>query len=217
MERDVVQAREAMVALIRSRGVRNPAVLAAMLRVPRHCFVGEEDRLVAYSDTPLAIGYRQTISQPYIVALMTEALDLQSGSRVLEIGTGAGYQAAVLAEMGVEVHTVEKIPQLYDQARNRLAALGYQVHCHLGDGCQGWAEGAPYAAIIVTAAPLEVPPTLLAQLADRGRLVIPLGPVGGEQTLWKIAREGDDFRWTEMGAVAFVPLMPCGRVDLRLS
>ncbi|HNT76909.1 MAG TPA: protein-L-isoaspartate(D-aspartate) O-methyltransferase [Anaerolineae bacterium] len=198
---------EEMVALIRRRGVRDTLVLDALTRVPRDAFVPETHRCDAYGDYPLPIGYGQTISQPYIVALMTEALSLKSGERVLELGTGSGYQAALLAAMGLDVYTVERIPALYEAARARLDALGYTVHCKLDDGYVGWSEFAPYDGILVTAAPAEVPEPLWAQLAEGGRLVIPVGPPHGYQTLWKFIKHGDRIERVDMGGVAFVPFI----------
>lgn len=199
-----------MVNLIRSRGVRDALVLQAMERVPRHRFVPEAQRAYAYDDHAMSIGCQQTISQPYIVALMTEALDLKHGDRVLEVGTGSGYQAAILAEMGMDVYTIERIPELYAQAKACLDELGYTVHTCLGDGSQGWSEFAPYDGIIVTAAPEEIPSALLEQLTDGGRLVIPVGPRHGYQTLWKIVKHGDDIRKIDLGGVAFVPFIVDG-------
>ncbi len=196
-----------MVNLIRSRGVRDTLILEAMTRVPRHRFVPEAQRAWAYDDHAMSIGCQQTISQPYIVALMTEALDLKAGDRVLEVGTGSGYQAAILAAMGMDVYTIERIPELYEQARACLDELGYAVRARLGDGSQGWPEFAPYDGIIVTAAPEEIPPVLLDQLADGGRLVIPVGPRHGYQTLWKVVKRGDDIRKIDLGGVAFVPFI----------
>ncbi|HOT91300.1 MAG TPA: protein-L-isoaspartate(D-aspartate) O-methyltransferase [Anaerolineae bacterium] len=196
-----------MVELIRARGVRDPLVLEAMARVPRHRFVPESQRAWAYDDHAMSIGCQQTISQPYIVALMTEALDLQPGNRVLEVGTGSGYQTAVLADMGMDVYTIERIPELYTQAKALLEELGYAAHCRLGDGYYGWPEFAPYDGIIVTAAPEETPPALLEQLADGGRLVIPTGPRHGYQTLWKIIKHGDKITKLDLGGVAFVPFI----------
>ncbi len=200
--------REAMVTLIRQRGVRAPEVLAALSRVPRHHFVPPEYQAYAYGDHPLPIGYGQTISQPYIVALMTEALRLPAGGRVLEIGTGSGYQAAILAEMGMEVYSVEKIPELHTRAQQVLESLGYPVHLRLGDGYAGWPEHAPYDGIIVTAAPIEVPPALIAQLKTGGYLVIPVGPRSGFQTLWQIRKTETGLEYRDLGGVAFVPLVP---------
>jgi protein-L-isoaspartate(D-aspartate) O-methyltransferase len=196
-----------MVALIRQRGIRDRRVLDAMATVPRHKFVPEARRSYAYGDHPIPIGHGQTISQPYIVALMSEALALSEGERVLELGTGSGYQAAILAAMGVEVYTVERIPELYETAQARLEALGYTVHCKLADGSDGWSEFAPYDAIIATAAPRRVPQPLFAQLADGGRMVIPVGPPGGYQTLWKFIKQGETLDKVDMGGVAFVPFV----------
>lgn len=197
-----------MVALIRQRGIRDALVLNAMQYVPRHRFVPEELRWEAYGDYPLPIGHGQTISQPYIVALMTEALTLQPGDKVLELGTGSGYQAAILAEMGMEVYTIEIVPALHEAARALLAELGYtNVHCRLGDGNAGWQENAPYAGIIATAAPAAIPSACTEQLAEGGRLVIPVGPRGGYQTLWRITRRGDALHREDLGGVAFVPLV----------
>jgi len=138
---------------------------------------------------------------------MTEALEISPGDRVLEIGTGSGYQAAVLAELGADVYTIERIPALYEEAKIRLQALGYQVHCKQGDGYEGWPEFAPYDGIIVTAAAPEVPSPLLEQLADGGRLVIPLGAGYGYQNLWKIVKEGETLHKMNLGSVAFVPFV----------
>lgn len=198
---------EAMVRIIRSRGVRDKAVLDAMLRVPRHAFVPEAQRASAYDDSALSIGHRQTISQPYIVALMTEALDLRAGDRVLEVGTGSGYQTAILAEMGMDVYTIERVVPLHEAAKVRLAELGYHVHCKVGDGYFGWPEFAPYAGIVVTAAPEEVPPPLIEQLAEGGRLVVPVGSYHGYQTLWKLVKEGGKIHRVNLGGVAFVPFV----------
>lgn len=196
-----------MVRLIRSRGITNPLVLDAFARVPREAFVPEMQREAAYGDHALAIGCQQTISQPYIVALMTDALDLQPGDRVLEVGTGSGYQTAILAEMGMDVYTIERIPELSEPAQVVLESLGYEVHFRLGNGYDGWPEFAPYDGIIVTAAPAEIPPPLIEQLADGGRLVIPVGPPHGYQTLWKIIRRGDEIQKLDLGGVAFVPFI----------
>jgi protein-L-isoaspartate(D-aspartate) O-methyltransferase len=192
---------------ISGRGIESPAVIEAMLAVPRHEFVPDNMVEQAYGDHPLPIGYGQTISQPYIVALMTEALELDTDDVVLEVGTGSGYQAAVLAEIVGQVYTMEIIGALAESAADRLAALGYDnVEVRHGDGYLGWPEHAPFDAIIVTAAPDHVPPPLRAQLADGGRLVLPVGPVGGYQELWMIERDGDEFTTTSLGGVRFVPL-----------
>ncbi|MDY6875459.1 MAG: protein-L-isoaspartate(D-aspartate) O-methyltransferase [Chloroflexota bacterium] len=202
------QQRERMVIeTIEKRGITDKDVLHAMRSVPRHLFVPEEEQNYAYGDFPLPIGYGQTISQPYIVALMTELLELKEGDRVLEIGTGSGYQAAILAEIpGVEVYTIEIIPALAESARQRLESLGINVHCKQKDGYYGWPENSPFDAIIVTAAPDHVPQPLVDQLARGGRMVIPVGPPGGYQTLWKFVKQPDgELQALNMGGVAFVP------------
>jgi protein-L-isoaspartate(D-aspartate) O-methyltransferase len=192
---------------IRGRGVRDQQVLAAMERVPRHEFVPQHLLDEAYEDRPLPIGYGQTISQPYIVALMTELLELEDTDRVLEIGTGSGYQAAILAEIVAEVYTVEIVEPLAREARVRLGRLGYEnVKARHADGYFGWEEFAPYDAIVVTAAPDHVPAPLVEQLKDEASLVIPVGPAGGYQTLWKITRRGDKTVRRDVSGVLFVPL-----------
>lgn len=204
---DEQEAQARMIALLKEQGITDPRVLQAMAAVPRHLFVPDGYVEVAYGDFALPIGHQQTISQPYIVALMTEALEISPGDRVLEIGTGSGYQAAVLAELGADVYTIERIPALYEEAKIRLQALGYQVHCKQGDGYEGWPEFAPYDGIIVTAAAPEIPSPLLEQLADGGRLVIPLGAGYGYQNLWKIVKEGETLHKMNLGSVAFVPFV----------
>lgn len=175
-EQWAVYRQQMVVEQIRARGIRSPAVLEALLTVPRHRFVDSSLAQLAYADYPLPIGYGQTISQPYIVAYMTEAAAISPEERVLEIGTGCGYQAAVLGELAQEVYTIEIIPELAERARRTLQALGYQnVHVKAGDGYQGWAEHAPYDAILVTAAPDHIPQPLIDQLALNGRMVIPVG------------------------------------------
>lgn len=192
---------------IRRRGVTDEDVLQAMERVPRHEFVPEKYQAQAYADHPLPIGYGQTISQPYIVALMTELLELETTDRVLEIGTGSGYQAAILAEIVAEVYTVEIIEPLAMEAKQRLEQLGYaNIHTLHADGYYGWEEHAPYDAIIVTAAPPHVPQPLVRQLKDGARLVVPVGPPGGYQTLWQITKEGDKIQERDVTGVLFVPL-----------
>lgn len=201
--------RENMVrSQIEARGVKGPQVLESMRSVPRHEFVPREYQEFSYADQPLPIGYGQTISQPYMVAVMTTLLDLEEDDRVLEVGTGSGYQAAVLAEIIDEVYTVEIIPELAESAAATLKRLGYgQVKVANLDGYYGWQEYAPYDAIIVTCAPDHVPPPLLQQLKDGGRLVIPVGPPGAYQTLWVVKREGDEFLYKNvMEWIRFVPL-----------
>jgi protein-L-isoaspartate(D-aspartate) O-methyltransferase len=201
-------AREHMVTFdIERRGVRDPEVLRAMRTVPRHEFVLPEYLNRAYGDYPLPIGYGQTISQPYIVAVMTELLRLKRGDRVLEIGTGSGYQAAILAELTDEVYSVEIIEELYQRATETLNRLGYsKVKTKHADGYYGWEEYAPYDAIIVTCAPDHIPQPLINQLKDGGRLVIPVGPPGGYQTLWLIEKHGEQTVAKEIMGVVFVPL-----------
>jgi protein-L-isoaspartate(D-aspartate) O-methyltransferase len=182
--------REAMVALIARSGVRDSATLAAMRSVPRHEFVPVDDRALAYGDFPLPIGYGQTISQPYIVAFMTEQLDPRPGMKILEVGTGSGYQAAVLAATGCVVYTIEIVEALATRAAAVLARLGYdRVHVRHGDGYQGWPGEAPFDAVIVTAAADEIPAVLLDQLAPGGRLIMPVGPQDGVQYLTVVDKD----------------------------
>jgi protein-L-isoaspartate(D-aspartate) O-methyltransferase len=188
------------------RDIRDPRVLEAMRSVPRHLFVPAEYRHLAYSDGPLPIGGGQTISQPYIVALMTQLLELTGSEAVLEIGTGSGYQAAVLSCVAREVYSIEREPRLAEQASQVLKALGMgNVHVQVGDGSLGLPENAPYQAILVTAAAPDVPPTLLEQLAERGCLVIPVGGRLG-QYLEKWQRQGAKYDRDILVPVAFVPL-----------
>jgi protein-L-isoaspartate(D-aspartate) O-methyltransferase len=169
---------------LRSRGIKDPHVLDAMARIPRHRFVPADMERSAYDDRPLPIGFGQTISQPYIVAYMTEALQVTPQAKVLEIGTGSGYQAAVLAELSKEVYTIEIVRELGDRARTTLASLGYRhVQVRVGDGYRGWPEHAPFDAIMVTAAPDHIPQPLIDQLAVGGRLVIPVGRLVQEMTI----------------------------------
>ena len=192
---------------IERRGIRDAAVLAALRTVPRHEFVPPGEINAAYEDGPLSIGHGQTISQPYVVALMTQLLELKGGERVLEIGTGSGYQAAILSEIVAEVYTVEIIEPLAFDARERLARLGFaNVHTLHADGYHGWEEHGPYDAIIVTAAPDHIPQPLVRQLKDGAKLVIPVGPPGGYQTLWEITKIGDEVKKRNVTGVLFVPL-----------
>jgi protein-L-isoaspartate(D-aspartate) O-methyltransferase len=189
-------------------GITDEAVIDALRRVPRHHFVPDEHLAQAYNNHPLPIGYGQTISQPFIVALMTEAVGVGPGDRVLEIGAGSGYQAAVLAELVEEVYTVEIIGPLADLSESRMAQLGYDnVAVKHADGYFGWEEHAPFDAIVVTAAPDHVPQPLVQQLKIGGRMVIPVGPVGGYQTLWLVTRVSEEeVRTEDLGGVRFVPL-----------
>ena len=191
---------------ITSRGVLDPSLLAVIGSVPRHLFVPVDDLPWAYADGPLPIGHGQTISQPYIVALMTELLQVESTYHVLEVGTGSGYQAAVLGKLAEEVDTVEVIPELAAQAARTLTDLGYtNVHVHPGDGTLGWPQAAPYDGILVAAAAPSAPQPLLDQLVDGGRLVIPVGSRGFQQLeVWR--RAGQEFERQVNLAVAFVPL-----------
>jgi protein-L-isoaspartate(D-aspartate) O-methyltransferase len=202
-----VAEREGMVAAqLAERDIHDPRVLAALRRVPRHRFVPAELAAQAYEDRPLPIGQEQTISQPYIVAFMSQAVALRGDERVLEVGTGSGYQAAVLAELAREVFTIELLAPLAARARETLEALGYaQVHVRAGDGYQGWPEAAPFDAIVVTAAPEHVPAPLLAQLAPGGRLIVPVG--GAEQELVLVRRTADGFAEERLLPVRFVPLL----------
>jgi len=188
-----------------ARGIKDAGVLDAMKRVPRHLFVPEDVRALAYADRPLPIGYDQTISQPAIVATMTELANVRRGSRVLEVGTGSGYQAAVLATMGAEVYSIEIVAPLGEQAARLLAELGYdKVKTRIGDGYRGWPEAAPFDAILVTAAPPKVPAPLKRQLKVGGRLVIPVGTVDQELRVLTRTRTGWDER--TVFPVRFVPM-----------
>lgn len=191
---------------IERRGIKDPRLLAAFESVPRHLFVPEDYRYASYDDGPIPIGHSQTISQPYIVALMTALLHLDGDERVLEIGTGSGYQAAILGMMAREVHTVEYLSELADRASEVLKKMGFDnVQVHVGDGSLGWPEAAPYEGILVAAAAPEAPRALLGQLEDGGRLVL---PVGGRsmQNLEIWTRKGNEFESRIETAVAFVPL-----------
>jgi protein-L-isoaspartate(D-aspartate) O-methyltransferase len=203
--------REELVSLI-ARVVEEQRVLAAMRAVPRHAFVPTSQLDEAYGDYPLPIGHGQTISQPSLVALMTELLELEPGDRVLEVGTGSGYQAAILGELTDEVYSVEIVPVLAKTARAVLDGLGYEhIVTERRDGYLGWPEHGPYDAIIVTAAPDHLPQPLVEQLReDGGRMVIPIGPVGDVQTLWLVTRENGEPRMERVLDVRFVPLVRDG-------
>lgn len=206
---DYAAAREAMVKyqlMAPGRDLTNQAVLAAMRKVPRHEFVPTEYRSQAYADHPLSIGHQQTISQPYIVAFMTEKIAPRKTDRVLEIGTGSGYQAAVLAELVDEVYSIEIIPELGRQAEATLRKLGYEnVNVKIGDGNLGWPEHAPYDTIIVTCAPDHVPPALVSQLKDGGSMIIPVEE-GGDQYLYLLRKTGDTLQKSAVLPVRFVPM-----------
>lgn len=205
---DFEQARNRMVEQqIIARGISDPLVIKAMKKVPRHLFVDEGLRYRAYDDYPLPISYGQTISQPYIVALMTEALKLKGKEKVLEIGTGSGYQSAVLAEIVDTVYSVERIPGLAKKSRELLDTLGYHnVIIKVGDGTYGWKDKAPFDGILVTAAAPSIPEPLLEQLKDGGRLIIPVGDVFS-QDLVLVVREGNRFKKSSYGGVRFVKLI----------
>lgn len=198
--------RKEMVELIRKRGVKDENVLKAMERIPRHLFVSDLFLSRAYEDSALPIGMSQTISQPYTVAVMTEALEVKKGAKVLEIGTGSGYQAAILAEMGAKVYTIERYMELLNSARRIFDKLGYSIVSKCGDGTIGWNEFAPYNGIIVTAAAPEVPQPLLDQLTDGGILVIPIGDIDS-QNLKVVKRVKDKFESKEIIGFRFVPLI----------
>jgi len=192
---------------LRSRDITDERVLKAFLKVPRHEFVPPEQKVYAYEDHPLPIGFGQTISQPYMVALMTQALELRGDEKVLEVGTGSGYQAAILAELCREVHSVERIPELAERAKETLRRLGYtNVFVHVGDGTKGLPEEAPFEGIIVTAGAPDIPPPLVEQLAEGGRIVI---PIGGRpyQTLVKGTKRGGRLHKEEVCGCLFVPLV----------
>ena len=195
------------------RAVLSDRVMQALGRVPRHRLVLPADEAQAYRDRPLSIGLGQTISQPFIVALMTDLLDVKPGDKILEIGTGSGYQAAVLAELGARVYTIEIVEPLGREAAKRLKALGYdKIETRIGDGFRGWAEQAPFDGIIVTAAPSDIPPELTRQLKPGGKLVSPLGPQLGTQTLYVVDNQADGkIARRPVLAVRFVPLTGGGK------
>jgi len=201
------EARKRMVEKqIIARGIKDERVIGAMLKVPRHLFIPEQYRHYAYADSPVPIGHDQTISQPYIVALMTEELNLSSTDKVLEIGTGSGYQAAILAELAREVYTIEIIEPLAREAEARLKQLGYEnVKVKVGDGYLGWPEYAPFDRIVVTCAPTEIPQPLIDQLKEGGVMVIPVGS-GGFQYLYRVKKVMGQIETEKIIPVSFVPL-----------
>lgn len=199
---------------LRARDIVDERVLAAMGRVPRHLFVEPALERFAYDDRPLSIGAGQTISQPYIVALMIQLLQVQPSHQILEVGTGSGYQAAVLAELAGEVYTIEIIPSLAEGARGRLEALGYRnVHVRQGDGYEGWSEVAPFDGIVVAAGAPQIPLPLIEQLREGGRIAIPVGVVRGTQDLILGERRGGKLQTRSIAPVLFVPLTGKGGAD----
>jgi protein-L-isoaspartate(D-aspartate) O-methyltransferase len=207
-EQDFERERKRLVDTLRGEGITDARVLEAMGRVPRHRFVPESHRKEAYRNTALPIGSGQTISQPLVVALMTQALELDRGEKVLEIGTGSGYQAAVLAELGVQVYSIEILPELAERARAALDQTCYsKVQTRTGDGYLGWPEAAPFDAVIVTAAPDHVPQPLVDQLAEGGRMVLPVGPEGGPQKLRLLVKKEGKVASRDLEQVLFVPLV----------
>ncbi|MGD0625095.1 MAG: protein-L-isoaspartate(D-aspartate) O-methyltransferase [Thermodesulfobacteriota bacterium] len=192
---------------LRRRGIHDQRLLAVMANIPRHSFVSSDYQLAAYEDRPLPIGEGQTISQPYMVAVMTQSLELKGDERVLEIGTGSGYQTAILAEMAKTIFTIERIQELLLRAQKILQELGYEnIFFLTGDGTKGWPEKAPFDGIIVTAGAPEIPQTLTSQLAEGGRLVIPVGP-RYTQTLYKVTRKRNQFTEEDLTGCVFVPLV----------
>ena len=207
-DQDALQRQRMVAEQLKGRDITDPRVLAAMGKVPRHRFVPDDLGPQAYNDNPLPIGSGQTISQPYIVALMTQWAEVKSGDKVLEVGTGSGYQAAVLAELTDQVWSIELKPELAAAAENRLQALGYgRIHLRWGDGYQGWPEEAPFDAILVTATAPEVPPALQKQLKEGGRLVIPVVQSGRVQQLLRLRKIKGELREEERLPVLFVPLV----------
>jgi protein-L-isoaspartate(D-aspartate) O-methyltransferase len=202
------QPRRTMVARdLRGRGIKDERVLAAMGEIPRHLFVPERQRPLAYADRPLSIGERQTISQPYVVALMTQLLELQPNERALEIGTGSGYQTAVLAQLAAEVFSIEILPTLSERAKKILDDLGYKnIRLKVGDGFYGWPELSPFDAILVTAAAPRIPEPLSSQLREGGRLVMPLAEGERNQRLIRARKSGGKLTIEDFSAVLFVPL-----------
>ena len=207
-QEDFAQQREQMVETqLESRDIQSERVLEAMKKVPRHLFMPASVRQYAYVDRPVPIGKGQTISQPYIVGLMTQTVDPKPGDRALEVGTGSGYQAAVLGELVQEVYTIEIIPDLAERAEKVLAESGYDnVEVRQGDGYQGWPAKAPFDIILITAAPEEIPQPLIDQLAEGGRLVVPVGPQGEIQTLTLVTREKGEVKKSYITDVRFVPM-----------
>jgi protein-L-isoaspartate(D-aspartate) O-methyltransferase len=209
MEEYFLEKRKEMVqSQILNRGIKDKNIIDAMLKIPRHLFMGSNYEDEAYNDYPLAIGSGQTISQPYVVALMSESLELSKDDKVLEVGTGSGYQTAILAAICKEVYSVEKIKELYESAKKILETLGYDnIFLAHKNGYFGWEEHAPYDKIIVTAAPADIPKPLLDQLKNNGIMVIPVGPTGWNQVLYKVIKKEKDIQKISLGNVAFVPMV----------
>ena len=193
---------------LEARGIKDPSVLGAMRKVPRHLFLEEGFNSHAYLDKPVPIGFGQTISQPYVVALMSQLLEARPGMKVLEIGTGSGYQAAVLYEMGLEVYSVERLKELFCRTSDQLIRLHYRrIRLKLADGTCGWPEAGPFDRIIVTAGGPSLPPPLLEQLADPGILVVPVGKDRREQRLVRVVKNGGQVHTADLGGVSFVDLV----------
>jgi len=208
MDNEYAGKRQQMVRMLMEQGIRDPGVLDAFRKVPRHLFLDEALRPQAYDDHPLPIGEKQTISQPYIVGLMTEALQLKKTEKVLEIGTGSGYQAAILAELADRVFTIERVPALAKRARRTLDLLRYtNIVTRIGDGTQGYRDESPFAAIIVTAAAPEVPDPLLKQLEIGGRLIIPIGNEQLQDLMLYVKDEEDRYHEENYGGCRFVKLI----------
>ena len=208
LAQDFEKLRQEMVDVLKARRIRSKVVLDAMSNVPRHMFVPQEMRSYAYQDSPLPIGSGQTISQPYIVAFMTESLDPEPGMKILEIGAGSGYQAAILAYIGCEVYTIELLPELAQRAEKTLAELKFDnVTVRCGNGYLGWVEEAPFDAIMVTAAPEKIPEKLIEQLKDGGKMIIPVGPVNALQSLKLITKRGRRTVERDLLPVRFVPMV----------
>lgn len=208
---DLRRDRRRMLDRLRSEGIRDLAVLHAFDAVPRHEFVPPEIRHAAYSLSPLPIGYGQTISSPVIHAMSLELAELTGGERVLEVGTGSGFETALLCALGVDVYSIERLEPLATRARATLERLGFEAQLRVGDGSEGWPEAAPFDAIIVGAAAARVPGALLAQLADGGRLIVPVGD--RQQALYRIRRQGDDYTRERITGARFVPLIERSGTD----
>ncbi len=209
MEEYLLEKQKHMVRFqIINRGIKDQNIIDAMMKIPRHLFMGKDHEDEAYNDYPVNIGLGQTISQPYVVALMSASLELHKEDRVLEVGTGSGYQTAILASICKEVYSVEKIKELQDDAKKILDLLGYDnVFLANKNGYFGWEEHAPYDKIVVTAAPEKIPAPLIEQLKNNGIMVIPVGPTGWNQTLYKVIKSEKDIKKISLGSVTFVPMV----------